>query len=458
MALVARSLKPAPAPRSRPIPHSVLAPRPACPPFGRCAPDPRTRPDRVATDPAAAHLSDLHLSDLHAALEATAPSSNIMPLQRERLDFDPAQRDLQSDLFLLDQAMQNPPSGPSAPPPADPLLALSGGSALGLPEESGLGDAPGMFTSAGLNTPAPPLCHGLFDDIVGHSKLLGYEGPPTDGSPPVADSARPTSDQAAPAAPADLECILQELGIGMPNAGQARTEPGLRPLPLNPHFYGAMHEAPHLAFGRARKRRAGGPADGPLGKRARSDMGPRFARAPLPSPDARLQTPAAVADCGGFARAEAQLRDLGPSLQRAIGALRAKIETMPRRKLRESLARGVTIDEVIPLMSVNRDDLAGMLGLGVTTWKIFIHHTFGIPRWPARVLKSQEMRERSLQGRLREAEARGDAQACADLWGELRVLQEKRKKGRNQIRAVAKKFREKSAGGPVRAAGVGISK
>lgn len=133
--------------------------------------------------------------------------------------------------------------------------------------------------------------------------------------------------------------------------------------------------------------------------------------------------------------------NLDSAMQAKVDALREKIAVMPRRKLRESLADGVTLEEVEPLMSVNRDELAGMLGLGVTTWKMFVHHTLGIPRWPARVLKSQLTREMSLRTKKSDAEQRGDIAGAAGLQTELNSLLEKRRAGRNLIRIRAQGHR-----------------
>lgn len=91
---------------------------------------------------------------------------------------------------------------------------------------------------------------------------------------------------------------------------------------------------------------------------------------------------------GSYSPLKETFEFLSPDMQSKISALKSKIKAMPRRKLRESLAREVKLFEVEPLMVVNRDDLAGFLGLGVTTWKSFVHSELGVPRWPARALKS----------------------------------------------------------------------
>ncbi len=300
---------------------------------------------------------------------------------------------------------------------------------------------------------------------------------------------RNRTDAAHSQEPQELESILHELGII--NSQQERDfifakDNGLRPFHS---IYGQdVHLPGSMTFGRQKKRRlssitldtAGAPVfpegyDAPMAKRAKSEIpsstgGLYYGERPTrPSgygtsiggmrTGGRAYTVmngmdmnrsgmhGHFSDSGGpdmTTRTNTDLyENLSPELQMRVDHLREKIAKMPRRKLRESLAKGVTIDEVIPLMSVNRDDLAEMLGLGVTTWKIFIHNTFGIPRWPARVLKSQETREQSLRGRLRDAELRGDTHTTQELWQELKKLEEKRKVGRNKLRALGRRCREK---------------
>ncbi|CAN8072532.1 unnamed protein product [Agarophyton chilense] len=137
--------------------------------------------------------------------------------------------------------------------------------------------------------------------------------------------------------------------------------------------------------------------------------------------------------------------NLSPFHQALVDALGRKIATMSRRKLRETLAERVTIEEVEPLMIINRDELAGMLGLGVTTWKMFVHNSLGVPRWPARALKSQKVKENKLLQRLKEAEARGDHENLTRLRKEhSRVIQNHMKR-RKLFRAEAKQRSEKNA-------------
>lgn len=126
--------------------------------------------------------------------------------------------------------------------------------------------------------------------------------------------------------------------------------------------------------------------------------------------------------------------NLGLLERKLVDKLKGKISFMPRRKLRESLAKYVSIEEVEPLMSVNRDELAGMLGLGVTTWKMFVHHTLGIPRWPARALKSQKVKEKKLLQKKAEAEARGEYVVAERVEKELARLKQAHMRRRKLFR------------------------
>ncbi|KAI0566828.1 hypothetical protein FGB62_5g263 [Gracilaria domingensis] len=137
--------------------------------------------------------------------------------------------------------------------------------------------------------------------------------------------------------------------------------------------------------------------------------------------------------------------NLSADMQARIDAMARKIANMPRRKLRESLAEGVTIEDVEPLMIVNRDELAGMLGLGVTTWKMFVHNSLGVPRWPARALKSQTMKEKKLLQSLREAEGRGDHDSIIRIKKEHSRVVQNHLKRRRLFRAEAKQRSERNA-------------
>lgn len=110
--------------------------------------------------------------------------------------------------------------------------------------------------------------------------------------------------------------------------------------------------------------------------------------------------------------------NLTDEIQRTVDRLREKISAMPRRKLRESLARTVSLEDVEPLMFINRDELAHMLGLGVTTWKTFMH-SLGVPRWPARALKSLQGKEKKLTEKKIEANKRGDVESVLKIEREL---------------------------------------
>lgn len=108
-----------------------------------------------------------------------------------------------------------------------------------------------------------------------------------------------------------------------------------------------------------------------------------------------------------------RFEDLPAKVQAEIERLRNVIAKMPRRKLRDSLAETLTIRDFLPVMGINRDDLAEMLKLGVTTLKSFVHHELGIPRWPARSLKSTGAKVRDAEEKFacasregREADAR----------------------------------------------------
>lgn len=109
-----------------------------------------------------------------------------------------------------------------------------------------------------------------------------------------------------------------------------------------------------------------------------------------------------------------QYENLDCGTRDQVDRLRERISSMPRRKLREYLARYVSLEDVVPLMAVNRDELAGMLGLGVTTWKTFMH-SLGVPRWPARALKSQKVKEKKLFEKRGDAEKKGDVAMISKL-------------------------------------------
>jgi hypothetical protein len=133
-----------------------------------------------------------------------------------------------------------------------------------------------------------------------------------------------------------------------------------------------------------------------------------------------------------------QYDDLSDDIKYRIDALREKILQMPRRKLRESLADKVTLDEIEPLMAVNRDDLATMLSLGVTTWKSFVHQELGIARWPARSLKSSATKTRETRERLLMAVEEGRSEDIAALHVELERLQSDHEHIMEQLRAAAR--------------------
>lgn len=123
-------------------------------------------------------------------------------------------------------------------------------------------------------------------------------------------------------------------------------------------------------------------------------------------------------------------------IQKHVDHLREKIAVMPRRKLRESLAQSVTLQDVEPLMFINRDELAGMLGVGVTTWKTFMH-SLGVPRWPARMLKSQRVKEDKLVEKKQDAEKCGDQDLVQKLDRDLEKLKFLNSRRRKQLRTNA---------------------
>lgn len=113
-----------------------------------------------------------------------------------------------------------------------------------------------------------------------------------------------------------------------------------------------------------------------------------------------------------------QYENLDGMTRMYVDALRDKIALMPRRKLREYLARHVSLEDVVPLMAVNRDELAGMLGLGVTTWKTFMH-SIGVSRWPARALKSHKVKEKKIVEKIEEARKMNEFDIVAKLERDL---------------------------------------
>lgn len=135
-------------------------------------------------------------------------------------------------------------------------------------------------------------------------------------------------------------------------------------------------------------------------------------------------SPSADAD-GIEEAAEEKLHALAPNVQRAIVDMRAKINSMNPRKFLQSLEREVAIEEVIPFMTVNRDDLVDMLGIGPTSWKRFLCKT-GIARWPARKFRSSETKERILQTKMHEADARCDATSSAKICEKISKIKKER--------------------------------
>ncbi len=118
--------------------------------------------------------------------------------------------------------------------------------------------------------------------------------------------------------------------------------------------------------------------------------------------------------------------------------LRKKVARMPRRKLRGCLARDVTLEEIEPLMIVNRDDLATMLSLGVTTWKSFVHNELGVSRWPARMLKSTWNKIRDARDRLAVAIREGREEESKCIREDLRRLHTEQAGAMRKLRVAAK--------------------
>lgn len=130
--------------------------------------------------------------------------------------------------------------------------------------------------------------------------------------------------------------------------------------------------------------------------------------------------------------------NLTPDIREKVDRLRQKISAMPRRKLRESLAQGVSLKDIEPLMCLNRDELAGMLGVGVTTLKIFVHNTLQVPRWPARALKSQRVKVQKLVLKKIEAERKGDEEQAKRVQRDLTMMtqvQVRKKRSRRESRS-----------------------
>jgi len=395
---------------------------------------------------------------------------------------------LQSDLFFLDQAMQPQPSPVSVSRDAeisqDPhnhrsMNAINTNGAINTmvgsaeldPHDSLFGGNAAAFTQP------------LFDD---HNKLLAFDGPAVGVDASVVPNAYKTADGGCE--DTDLGHVLGTLGIPTTTNTSGRCGNGSgtgRPLQ---GYYGQEVPLPgSTAFGRQKKRRlstmsGSGEADNiniypegfedRIAKRAKSDMSHATAGNLYygERTGGRALYGMGVGGNGngggngaGKARAYTTLNEhyldgnnmsmprtttgpyenLSPELQLHVDALREKIDKMPRRKLRDSLRKNVTIEEVEPLMSINRDDLAEMLGIGVTTWKLFVHTSFDLPRWPARVLKSQQMQEKSAHVRLNDAKLRGDTHATAEIWQELKKIEDKKYKWKNKLRTKAKNMRDK---------------
>jgi hypothetical protein len=144
----------------------------------------------------------------------------------------------------------------------------------------------------------------------------------------------------------------------------------------------------------------------------------------------------------GWSSVREQYDELPLDIRRLIDRLRARISKMPRRKLRECLSSAVTLDEIEPLMGVNRDDLATMLSLGVTTWKSFVHQELGVSRWPARSLKSALAKRRDAMARLAAAEQDGREEDVAGLRTELARLDRARERMMDGLRQAARQRQE----------------
>lgn len=173
-----------------------------------------------------------------------------------------------------------------------------------------------------------------------------------------------------------------------------------------------------------------------MGKYAPAQRRPAVARAE----NNLSSTAGAVKDATeGYSPLKETFASLSPDMQARANALKSKIKAMPRRKLRESLARDVKLVEVEPLMVVNRDDLAGFLGLGVTTWKSFVHSELGVARWPARALKPISNKALEHETRLRIAIETRSSDEIKRLRCGLEKLEEERRKIMAEIRMEATK-------------------
>lgn len=163
---------------------------------------------------------------------------------------------------------------------------------------------------------------------------------------------------------------------------------------------------------------------------------------PPPSPPAPPIGSGVSAARGPHENSRDNWDQLPSEIQAKIAKLRSKIAMMPRRKLRECLAAGITLEEIVPLMEVNRDDLASMLGLGVTTWKSFLHNELHVPRWPARALKSLANKTIDAQGRRDAAIREGEMTEEAAAGAEIEKLVRARIALMQQLREFASKPRE----------------
>lgn len=126
----------------------------------------------------------------------------------------------------------------------------------------------------------------------------------------------------------------------------------------------------------------------------------------------------------------------------SILGIRNKVQKIKRSKLLQGLAAAVKIDEVLPLLGLNRDNVARLVGVSTTTWKGFAHKKLGIKRWPGRTFRKFEDTETYLHRRLAFAEKLNDTADMETARLEMKQLKETMKKEIDEIKETSRKFQQ----------------
>ncbi len=139
--------------------------------------------------------------------------------------------------------------------------------------------------------------------------------------------------------------------------------------------------------------------------------------------------------------------DLSDNHKRCIDCLRAKINKMPKRKLLDCLKREIAVDEIMPLILLDRDSVVELLNIGQTTFKRWIHEGLGMERWPARAVRAHHDRwlkcHKEEMDELYKSEPNFDAQTLKEKREQKEEAWTAMHKLGDDIRQVGHAFREK---------------